>query len=52
MVSFISQLNMSTFGLKFWQMILHTETSQLYVHPIDPFCVKRFAQANTLTQYL
>ena len=28
-LSFISQLNMSPFGLKFSQMILHTETSKL-----------------------
>ena len=47
--------NMSPFGLKFSQMILHTEASKLhvlymYVQLILSLC--SFAQANTLTQYL
>ena len=43
--------NMSPFGLKFSQMILHTDTSKLiHVQFIISLC--SFAQANTLTQYL
>ena len=38
---------MSPFGLKFSQMILHTETSKLMYN-----LSKYLAQANTLTQYL
>ena len=41
---------MDPFGLKFSQMILHTETSKLNVQLILSLC--SFAQANTLTQYL
>ena len=44
--------NMSPFGLKFSQMILHTETVNwwLFVQLMLSLC--SFAQANTLTQYL
>ena len=41
---------MIPFGLKFSQMILHTETRKTDVQLILSLC--SFAQANTLTQYI